>query len=141
MVELGQTSTPQFKRCSCCHIKKPISEFWRNKSMKDEHSAQCIICNKNSNNKYFQSGKGQLNRKKYKCSEKGKNAERRYNESDAGVARDKRYRQSGKAILTERNRYYKLQDKYGCHHNLRDWYPAARLIEALETAPIVEIKL
>lgn len=34
------------KRCCRCLIEKPLSEFWKNASMKDKHDTRCKTCEK-----------------------------------------------------------------------------------------------
>ena len=79
--------------------------------------------------------------KRYDKSLKGKLTKLKYVSSPKGKTTNKLYIASGrKAFMQKENNLY-LQDKYGYHRVVREWYPGARLIEALETAPIVEIKV
>jgi len=88
-----------------------------------------------------------------------------YKKTEAGKATDRRWRNSEKGIAYMKNfwlehpnyhiewaashpnykkeRYHWLQDKYNCYGSSgdpRNWFPIARQMDALLTAPIVEVK-
>lgn len=54
------------KVCSKCRKELPISEFYKNKSMKDGLNYQCKNCSIESGKKYLKSTKGKEARKSYK---------------------------------------------------------------------------
>ena len=43
----------QTKRCYACSNKKPLSEFYRNRSRVDGHSDECKLCNKAKRKAYM----------------------------------------------------------------------------------------
>ena len=144
MAELDQTSMPQFKRCYKCDEIKSLSEFPKRKDSLDGHRNICRKCH------YIYHGKP------FEHTEKGRAARKRSKQSPnaimwryrfAATEHRKEYmRQYNKRYFGEHTNYYKewyhnLQDIHGCHRTVRDWYPAARFLEALETATIEDIEL
>ena len=156
MVELDQISTPQFKRCSKCGGIKSLSDFFKRKEGLLKVKSECKKCGKlysqtdkglESQRKYRLSDKRRVSLLKYNQSEKGRitrnKVQARYKQTEKGQQWNRNYVESGRDAEVARLRYHFLQDKYSCHSYGGDpkyWYPEARLIEALETAPIVEIK-
>lgn len=64
----------------------------------------------------------------------------RYNHSQKGLERWRRYdRKRGSRADYYRGWYHRIQDEAGCYMTVRDFFPAYRLLRALETAPVVEI--
>jgi len=109
---------PQFKRCYKCGKIKSKSEYYPNKARYDEVSVYCKDCHL-------------IYIRQWSKTPKGKAKQQRA---------DQKYIKSGCKAEHAKNRYHYLQDKYGYYYRPVEWYPGARLIEALETAPIVEIK-
>lgn len=66
------------KRCSKCKQTKPLSGFYKNRSMHDGYGNQCKMCFLKSDAKYRLTEKGKASQKKYHQSEKGKIAKKRY---------------------------------------------------------------
>ncbi len=154
MVESDQTSTPLFKKCSHCKIEKPLSEFGKDKNGRNGLTYQCKICRKGrdrkeSDGRYRQKPESKKRRKLIAQSGKGQISKMRSNfrwywsHRETNLEQGRLYRLNNWEAYYNRKRelYYQHQDKYGCHSSIGEWYPAARLIEALSTAPIVEIKI
>lgn len=40
-----------------------------------------------------------------------------------------------------KERYHRIQEEAGCHMRVQDFYPGFRLLKALQTAEVVEIKV
>jgi len=146
MDRLDQTSTPQFKRCNKCGEIKPIDKFERGRGV-------CYSCRYQEN---------RLERMKstmrYQATDRGREkhriAQRVYSQTDKGhwkkllnasLHRQKHNESNKKWRINhpdyEKKRCHWIQDKYGCHRKVINWYPAARLLEALETAEVVEVKV
>jgi hypothetical protein len=45
------------KTCKTCSIKKELSEFWKNKNLKDGHDANCIICSRERKKIFYNENK------------------------------------------------------------------------------------
>ena len=58
----------------------------------------------------------------------------------SSAASKKRYYEKNKQhhFAVMRERYHKIQEEAGCHMKVRVFYPAYRIIKALETAQVVE---
>ena len=77
------------KTCNKCGETKDLTQFYKNKGMKDGLLKQCKVCTDKARTLYRKTEKGQLVRKKekqyidakkrYKQTEKGKLAQARYN--------------------------------------------------------------
>ena len=127
MAELDQTSMLLFKRCSKCRGEKPTSEFHKDRSKVDGLCNQCKIC-----------------RREYEHSAERMIATlhrvRRYKQTEKCKVTKLEYRISGRQSMAIRINYHRIQDEYGCHSTPRYWLPAARFLEGLQTAEVVEIK-
>ncbi len=131
MAELDQTSMPQFKQCSNCGETKSITKFGVHPTCKGGYRGICEKCRYAFVNRpYKNTPNGILANYRYWANDKGK---------ETLLRNSKKFNETHPEY--PKIRYHELQEKYGCHHLVGDWYPAARLIEALETAPIVEIKV
>ena len=129
MEQLEKTSMPLYKRCCHCKTTKPISGFWKDKSRVDGLENKCKICDTTRCTEYYMRNRN----KKIK-----RQAE--YDKSDRGKLVYSLYVASGRCAQSQRERYYRIQDSFGRHNGIRDWHPGYRIIRALETAEVVEIK-
>ena len=120
MAELDQTSMQAYRKCNKCGGVKPLIEFY-------QYANKCKYCFR----EYY------IQNRELKIAYQLEWNKRNYNKL---LGYQSEYTQSGKRSITENQHYHELQDKYSNHHSVWDWYPGARLIEALETATIVEIK-
>jgi len=85
--------------------------------------------------------------RKYRNTQSGWAAHKRYDYSEKGEARTRRQKDTGYGKFWyemhpsyNREKYHRVQDEAGCHARI-DWYPGYRIIKALETAEVVEIKV
>ena len=115
-------------------------EYWSDKNTQDGFCRQCKGCL----TEYWKSAKGrEINKratKKYAQSAKGILCSARFRASDKRKEYLKNYTQSGRLAIKEKERYHRIQDEYGWHSHIDSWYPAARFLEGLQTASVVEIK-
>lgn len=44
--------------CTCCNIKKPVSEFYKQNSKKSGYKSHCKTCVKNQRKEYYKTPKG-----------------------------------------------------------------------------------
>lgn len=83
------------KRCIGCNHTKPLSEFFKNRSIKDGYSSYCKLCDKLAVRKYQKTKKGRATlreaRKRYQQTKKGKAIKKRYQQSKKGKATKKRF--------------------------------------------------
>ena len=135
MEQSNLISTPAYKWCNKCGQWKPTAEFHKSKTKASGLKSNCKICCA-----YYQT--------LYRAKRFGHDVDKRYEHSPKGLARKRRWNQSPqkKAFYHDHphyyyERYYRLQDEYGCHSDIVDWYPGYRIIKALENAEVVEIKL
>ena len=64
----------------------------------------------------------------------------RYNHSPKGLARWRKSEQGrGSRADYKRERYHRIQEEAGCYWDIQDFYPAYRLLKALEDAEVVEV--
>ena len=134
MVELGQTSTPQFKYCWQCRQWCVAGAFHKNSISSDGLHTVCKMCRAEWGRRYRHTLRGK---------EVYRKAKARYRRTNKGQLKHqagvRKWQNRYPHYKTER--YHRLQDEYGCHRGIEDWYPAARLLKALETAEIVEVKV
>lgn len=78
------------KQCSKCKEIKPTSEFFRNRTCKDNLNYWCKSCRKILNNKYEKTAKCKATRKHYRQSERGKAAQKRYQQTEKGKQANRR---------------------------------------------------
>lgn len=107
---MSMLDTIQTKRCCKCKQFKPISEFHKDKTRKDEHFCRCKVCCSKYVKKYNKSERYKIIRKQYEQSEEGKIAQKRYHQSKKGKVKDKRYAQSKKGKISSK-RYYSHHPK------------------------------
>jgi len=109
--------TQAYKRCCKCGEVKPLINFHKDRGAKDGCHYACKECRRIEWLLYYSNPISKERKRQWK---------------QALI-------QSGESAKYDNERYHKIQDRFNCHRTVPDWYPAARLIEALETAPIVEI--
>lgn len=84
------------KRCTVCKQIKPVSEFYKNRTRKDNHRRDCKVCNCKRVKEYRQTERGrESNRQgvaRYLKTKKGKACYKRYRQTEKGKAVDKRFR-------------------------------------------------
>ena len=115
--------------------RKRVSDYYKTEAGKqsrqrDAHSETRKIWASTYYPIYYQRPQTVMNRYKRSRTEKRRNWQRQYEIK----------RRESKRVYTMQ-RYYYLQDKYGNHGTVADWYSSYKLIWALETAPIVEVKV
>ena len=144
MVELDQTSTPQYRLCSKCRQYKLLNEYQKDKTRLYGVGYVCKSCEKERQRIYNTSLHGKMIRERwkkspigilshYRCISKPEFKQRQRELRYAKVANGEEARQA-------RKNYHALQRKYGYYTRVVEWYPLARQMEALMTAPIVEIE-
>ncbi len=141
MVELDQTSMPQFKRCGHCKIEKPYSEFYKNKSRRDGLHSECKTCSKEEEQK---EGRKKERNKRYHQSENGKAVSKRYKQSEKGKAIDKAYRESHKLQRKFRDfEYYQrpeVKERRKLYRQTERVKTKAKLYRQTERAQILKIR-
>ena len=80
------------KRCSHCKQIKPILDFPRNRTTKDDYRDQCKVCHNIDNKKYRQTEKGKAYHETYRQSEKGKKYHCEYSRKYRKTEKDKQSR-------------------------------------------------
>jgi len=105
----------------------------------------CKVCEKERERIYNASPHGKMIREQWKKSPTGILSHYRCTSRPEFKQRQRELRDakvdSGEEARQSRENYHALQRKYGYCTRVAEWYPGARVIEALETAPIVEIKV
>ncbi len=133
-------------RCIKCQKVKPITEFYKTKKHTNGYDNICKQCEKKRKEPYRQSDRckalHEISRRRYNQTPKGIMTVLRYNLSDKRRAYANKYYKE--YLLKHPNyvkeKYHNLQEKYSCYHKIDTWYPIDRQMDALLTAPIVEIK-
>ena len=133
MVQLEKTSTQAFKACTRCRAVLPIAAFHlRGKQRRHTHCNEC-------RNVY---------QRRYRKTHSGWASMRRYDHSVLGRARSRKFLGAGAKKRFYRNHpnyikelYHRRQDEFGCHNEVEDFYPAYRMIKALQEAETVEIRV
>ena len=130
------------KRCSKCGAFQLLTNYYKATTGHLGYSQVCKSCDNLRKKLWNKTTKGKLSIRKYEQSPKRimshYRAEDRRSQTDKRKAYNKKYYEENP--YREKERYHNLQDKYGHYGYVNSWYPGARVIEALETAPIVEIK-
>lgn len=156
MEQSEKTSMQAYKRCPQCNEIKPKTDFYKNKTRYDGVSGFCKNCVNKKIKEYRKTDRGKqltwrtnhsvagvARRKRYKYSPKGRTTKLHYRNSEKGQETRARWQEnyinSGRNASWKKARYYRLQDEFGCHSHIDNFYPAYRFIKALETAKVVEI--
>lgn len=116
---LEKTSTPVYKYCNICKQTKLVTLFHRDRGGLNSNCASC--CNSYS--------------RKWRLAHPDYQREWMFRQNDY-------YRNWANAHPNyQMERYHRIQEEAGCHWKPISFLSAHRLIQALETAEVVEIKL
>lgn len=97
------------KRCSKCKIKKPLSEFYKDKTQPAGYEYRCRVCSRNKVDNYQKSPRGKEIMRRYNRSDKHKQYSKEYSKTEAFKRNQKKYAQSEKgkaANKRKRDKYY-----------------------------------
>jgi len=101
------------KVCGKCKVKKPVSEFCKNKLSKDGLRFKCKSCSKEYDKEYYQANKErkkEFNKEYYKHN---KELHKKYYEENKEYIKERRkkYREENKEYIKERGKKYKQANK------------------------------
>ena len=141
---LEKTSTPAYKRCGSCSGIKILSDFSRNKTHKDGLQEECRVCSNEYGRQWRMAHPDYSEQWRRTHPDYFRQWFQKYYNTPWGYAmfqeKSERDILSGQAAICNRERYHAIQDEAGCHRSIQDFYPAYRLLKALEHAEVVEIK-
>ena len=100
------------KKCSNCKIKKPLVDFYKDKSTKDGHRHECKECGKKYSKKYNKDNKEKIN---VEC--------RKYygNNKEKMNARNKKYYEKNKKEIIDRAKKYNKENKLKKSIYMKEW--------------------
>ena len=150
MEQLEKISTLAYKKCPSCQQTLALDKFFRNKARRDGHTVYCKVCHQERVTAYCHTPQGKACTREKNALSRGRNPDylRLWEYRHRGYWADWRKNHPNYEGEWRKNhpdwarqRYHGIQGEASCHSPIDDFYPAYRMIKALQEAETVEIRV